>query len=166
MGDESLTVVCGAPNIEEGQKIPLALVGSEIYDADRKKLIVLKSAKIRGTVSAGMVCSERELQISDDHEGILVLPQDALPGMPLDEYLGDTTLEVEVTPNRPDWLSMIGVAWEVAAITGQTVRMPDTSYEEDSKFNIEELDPVDVIDKNLAPRYTTCLLYTSPSPRD
>jgi len=168
VGDKSLTVVCGAPNIEEGQKIPLALVGSEIYDADRKKLIVLKSAKIRGTISEGMVCSERELQISDDHEGILVLPHDALPGMPLNEYLGDTTLEVEVTPNRPDWLSMIGVAWEVAAITGQTVRMPDTSYEEDSKFNIEDLDPVEVIDNNLAPRYTTSIIQDissdTPSP--
>lgn len=158
IGSESLTVVCGAPNIEEGQKVPLALIGSEVYDADRKKTVALKPAKIRGIVSEGMVCSERELQISDDHEGILVLPVDATPGISMDAYFGDTTLEVEATPNRPDWLSMIGVAWEVAAILGKTVKMPDTTYKEDSKLNIEELDIVEVIDANLAPRYTSSVV--------
>ncbi|MFL2640197.1 MAG: phenylalanine--tRNA ligase subunit beta [Dehalococcoidia bacterium] len=158
IGKESLTVVCGAPNIEEGQKVPLALIGSEIYDADRNKTVALKPAKIRGIVSEGMVCSERELRISDDHEGILVLPSDAAPGVSMDEYLGDTTLEVDATPNRPDWLSMIGVAWEVAAILGKTVKMPDTTYAENSKLNIKDLDVVEVIDANLAPRYTTSII--------
>ncbi len=115
-----------------------------------------------------MVCSERELQISDDHEGILVLPSDASAGISMDEYLGDTTLEVEATPNRPDWLSMIGVAWEVAAIIGKTVNMPNTTYKENSKLNIKEMDVVDVIDANLAPRYTTSVVQEisadSPSP--
>ncbi len=168
IGKESLTVVCGAPNIEEGQKVPLALIGSEVYDAERKIIVTLKPAKIRGITSEGMVCSERELQISDDHEGILVLPSDASAGISMDEYLGDTTLEVEATPNRPDWLSMIGVAWEVAAIIGKTVNMPNTTYKENSKLNIKEMDVVDVIDANLAPRYTTSVVQEisadSPSP--
>ena len=81
LGSQTKTVVCGAPNIQEGQKIALALVGAKVKDPDKNKLLTLKSAKIRGISSEGMVCSERELDISDDHDGIIVLPEDAPDGL-------------------------------------------------------------------------------------
>ena len=120
-GGEQMTVVCGAPNVAAGQKIAFARVGARLIDGHTGEPAVLKPARIRGVESAGMVCSEKELGISDEHEGILVLPADAPVGMPLADYLGDVILDLEVTPNRADCLSMIGVAREVAALTGEQV---------------------------------------------
>ena len=157
LGTEQPTVVCGAPNIAQGQKIVLARVGAVLTDSESGKDMTLKAARIRGVVSEGMVCSERELGLGDDHTGILVLPEDAPPGQPLDDYLGDVVLDLEVTPNRPDWLSMIGIAWEVAAFTGGTVRMPDTSYPEAGEA-IDATKLVEVLDTDLAPRYTASLV--------
>jgi len=167
LGSQTKTVVCGAPNIQEGQKIALALVGAKVKDPDKNKLLTLKSAKIRGISSEGMVCSERELDISDDHDGIIVLPEDAPDGLDLNEYLGDTILEVEVTPNRPDWLSMIGIAWEVAGITGGQVKMPETSYIHENQNSSAIKDIIKVLDTDLAPRYTANLISdieNKPSP--
>ena len=167
LGSQTKTVVCGAPNIQEGQKIALALVGAKVKDPDKNKLLTLKSAKIRGISSEGMVCSERELDISDDHDGIIVLPEDAPDGLDLNEYLGDTILEVEVTPNRPDWLSMIGIAWEVAGITGGQVKMPETSYIHENQDSSAIKDIIKVLDTDLAPRYTANLISdieNKPSP--
>src|SRR5262245_9202854 len=126
--DERHRVVCGAPNIAAGQKIAFATVGAHVRDGHSGKPSVLKPAVIRGVESAGMVLSERELGLSDEHEGILVLPDDAPLGKPLADVLGDVIFELSVTPNRPDWLSVLGVAREAAALTGATVREPSVDY--------------------------------------
>ena len=121
-------VVCGAPNLAVGQKIAFGVVGARVRDGHNGKPAVLKPAVIRGVESAGMVLSEYELGLSEDHEGILELPADAPLGTRLADLLGDTVLEVSVTPNRPDWLSVVGIAREVAALTGATVREPSIEY--------------------------------------
>ena len=99
--DEEHTVVCGAPNVAADQKIAFAKVGAELIDGHTGKPTKLKAAKIRGVVSAGMVCSEKELGLSDEHEGILVLPEEAPLGVPLPDFMGDQILDLELTPNRP-----------------------------------------------------------------
>lgn len=125
-GEHRLTVVTGAPNIAEGQKVALALAGARLVDAyaDELKYKTLKAGKIRGIMSEGMVCSEKELGISDEHEGIMVLDADAPKGMPLQEYLGDTVIEFEITPNLVHAFSILGIAREAAALTGTTVKEP------------------------------------------
>jgi len=130
LGEESITVVTGAPNLEEGQKVPFARVGAQLIDGHTGELVKLKPAKIRGIRSEGMACSEKELGISDRHEGILILPPEAPVGMPLSQYMGDTILDLSITPNRPDCLSVIGIAREVAALTSQATHIPDISYTE------------------------------------
>ncbi len=129
-GGEGHRVVCGAPNLAIGQKIAFATVGARVRDGHSGKASVLKPAVIRGVESSGMVLSEYELGISDEHEGILVLPADATVGMPLIDLLGDTIFELSVTPNRADWLSVLGIAREVAALTGESVREPSLEYAE------------------------------------
>ncbi|MCL1826533.1 MAG: phenylalanine--tRNA ligase subunit beta [Candidatus Cloacimonetes bacterium] len=110
-GKETHKVVCGAHNVAEGQTIAYAHVGTDFGD------FKLKKAKIRGAESAGMICSERELQLSDEHEGILVLPSDAPIGTNLADFyqIADTVYEVEITPNRPDLLGMLGIARDLSA---------------------------------------------------
>ena len=127
-GGETHRVVCGAPNLAVGQKIAFATVGAHVRDGHTGKPSVLKPATIRGVESAGMVLSERELGLSEEHEGILVLPPDAPVGVPLADVIGDVIFELSVTPNRPDWLSMLGIAREVAALTGVDVREPSLEY--------------------------------------
>src|SRR5687767_14616806 len=98
-GTHRLTVVTGAPNIAQDQTVALALAGARLIDghSEGKVYKTLKPGKIRGVVSEGMVCSEKELGISDEHEGIMVLPDDAPLGVPLADYLGDTVIEFEIT---------------------------------------------------------------------
>ena len=117
----------------------------------------LKTAKIRGVVSSGMVCSEKELGISDSHEGIMVLPAEAPVGTPLADYLGDTIFDLDVTPNRPDCLSVVGIAREVAALTGQSLHIPEISYEE-TAAPIDEQISVEIIDPDLCARYCASLI--------
>ncbi|HWV23890.1 MAG TPA: phenylalanine--tRNA ligase subunit beta [Thermomicrobiales bacterium] len=126
-GEHRLTVVTGAPNIAQGQKVALALAGARLVDAyaDELKYKTLKPGKIRGIMSEGMVCSEKELGISDEHEGILVLEPDAPKGMPLQEYLGDTVIEFEITPNLVHAFSVLGIAREASAIVDTAVREPE-----------------------------------------
>jgi phenylalanyl-tRNA synthetase beta chain len=125
-GEHRLTVVTGAPNIAEGQKVALALAGARLIDAysEDLKYKTLKPGKIRGITSEGMVCSEKELGLSDEHEGILVLPGDAPVGTPLADYLGDAVIEFEITPNLVHAFSMVGIAREASAVLGTTVRLP------------------------------------------
>jgi phenylalanyl-tRNA synthetase beta chain len=128
-GGRSITVVTGAPNLTVGQgpvTIALALVGATLWDThvDPPKLSVLKPAKLRGVESSGMVCSERELGISEEHGGIMILPDDAPAGMPLVDLLGDTVLTLELTPNLGHCLSIAGIAREVAAHTGVPFSLP------------------------------------------
>jgi len=157
LGTEQQTVVCGAPNLRLGDKVAFAYVGAQLIDGHSGQVFRLKSAKIRGVVSSGMVCSEKELSISDSHEGIMVLPADAPVGTPLVDYIGDVILDLEITPNRPDCLSVIGIAREVAALTGKEVHLPEASYEEAS-LPIDRQVSVGIVDPVLCPRYSASLI--------
>ncbi len=119
---ELLQIVCGAPNVAEGQKVPCALVGAKLPGLEIRK------AKLRGVESSGMLCSARELGLSDDHAGLLVLAEDAPVGKDIREHLGldDTVLTLKLTPNRGDCLSMFGVARDFAALTGAALRLPES----------------------------------------
>jgi len=152
LGTGQATVICGAPNLKLGDKVAFARVGAQLIDPHTGEMLRLKSAKIRGVVSDGMVCSERELGISDRHEGIMVLPDEAPLGTPLGDYLGDAVLNLEVTPNRPDCLSVIGIAREVAALTGQNLHPPEVSYEEATSSIAQQI-AVEVSAPDLCPRY-------------
>ncbi|MCO5221238.1 MAG: phenylalanine--tRNA ligase subunit beta [Thermomicrobiales bacterium] len=125
-GEHRLTVVTGAPNIAAGQKVVLALAGARLIDghSDSGEYKTLKPGKIRGVMSEGMVCSEKELGMSDEHEGILVLSDDTPPGLPLQEYWGDTVLEFEITPNLAHDFSVLGVAREVGALFHKRIAEP------------------------------------------
>jgi phenylalanyl-tRNA synthetase beta chain len=128
-GNGKVQVVCGAPNVTAGQKVVLGLPGAVVphnqHDADAKPF-TLSATPIRGVDSHGMLCSERELGLGEDASGIMALPSDAETGAPFARYLGldDVVYEVEVTPNRPDWLGHLGVAREVSIALGCQLRMP------------------------------------------
>lgn len=159
-------VVCGAPNVAAGQKICFARPGVTLMNMHNGRREELKPATIRGVVSEGMICSEAELEISDEHEGIIVLPSEAEAGTPLDDVLGDTFLELELTPNRGDCLSILGVARELGAITGQNVRVPDIAYNE-SGTPVSDLAKVTIADPDLCHRYTASVITgitIGPSP--
>ncbi|MBA7615887.1 Phenylalanine--tRNA ligase beta subunit [subsurface metagenome] len=157
LGTEQQTVVCGAPNLSVGDKIAFAYVGAELIDGHSGQLIRLKPAKIRGVESSGMVCSEKELGISDSHEGIMVLPPDAPVGTPLADYLGDVIFDLDVTPNRPDCLCVIGIAQEVAALTGQSLHPPEVSYEEAEPPTDQQI-AIEITDPDLCSRYCASLI--------
>ena len=114
--NQKINVVCGANNIEVGQKIAFAESGSELYSPRDKKNIVLKKSNIRGIESNGMICSPLELKYSEDHEGILVLDENEKIGSSLFSVIGDEILDFDITPNRPDCLSVIGITREIIAI--------------------------------------------------
>ena len=120
-------VVCGARNYAVGDLVPLATVGTTLPGG-----VKIEKARLRGVESFGMLCSARELGLDADASGLLILPKDLAPGTPIAEALGleDVLLEVNVTPNRPDCLSHIGIAREVAALLGQPVRAPATVVQE------------------------------------
>ncbi len=171
---EPQQVVTGAPNLFPyvGKslanrdlpvlKVAFAREGALLVDAYSERrprpFKKLKAAKIRGIRSAGMVCSERELGISDEHEGILVLPEDAPVGVPLRDYLGDSVLELELTPDMARCLSMVGVAREVAALTRAPLRLPPDTWHPSGEDRAK--DYVDVVIENpeLCQRYTATLI--------
>lgn len=157
LGGRQESVVCGAPNVAVGAKIAYAPVGATLIDGHTGQTSILKPAKIRGIVSNGMACSEKELGISDNHEGIIILPSDAPLGTPLAEYMGDAIFNLEVTPNRPDCLSMIGLAREIAALTGEPLHLPDANYVESERL-IEKQATVEIQDPDLCPRYCASLI--------
>ena len=166
-GADEMEVVCGAPNVAASQKVCFAKVGAQIYNTHTERRESLEAAKIRGVESQGMICSEIELGLGDDHSGIIVLPEDAPTGAMLDDYLGDTVLDLELTPNRLDCLSVLGVAHEVAALTGKKVKEPVVSYEE-TGVPIKDQVKISVADADLCRRYTASLLQgvqIGPSPR-
>ncbi len=125
---EPVAIVCGAPNVAAGQRVAVASPGTTLPDGTR-----LKKTKIRGVASHGMICSERELGLGPGEEGILVLPEGAPLGAPLPEVLPsrDTVLDVEITPNRGDWASLLGIAREVRAHYGGALRLPECQARED-----------------------------------
>lgn len=166
LGAERHTVVCGAPNIKVGDKVPFGKEGARLIDGHSGQPFELKATKIRGVLSRGMVLSKKELGISEDHEGIMILPDDAAVGLPLSEYLGDIILNIEVTPNRPDCLSILGIAHEVAALTGSKVREPSQEFPESEK-DINSHARVEIKDPDLCPRYCAALISgveIGPSP--
>ena len=131
---ETVQIVCGAPNVAPGQRVPVATVGTVLdlpaRDGSGTAPVTIKKGKIRGQVSNGMICAEDELGLGTDHDGILVLDADAVVGQPFADYLdargrgGDAVLDVNVTPNRPDATSHVGVARDVAALLGAPLRRP------------------------------------------
>jgi phenylalanyl-tRNA synthetase beta chain len=160
---QPLQIVCGAQNFEAGDKVPVAVVGAVLPNG-----MTIKKAKLRGVVSEGMNCSPIELGIGTEASGLLVLPADAPVGMPFAAYHGmaDTVLELEVTPNRPDCLSMAGVAREVGAVTGKSVRSPGGKPEESGTPAAERVS-ITIEDADLCPRYTARLITgvkIAPSP--
>lgn len=133
-GTEVLQVVCGAPNHKEGDIVAMAQIGAKL-DED----FIIKKGKIRGAESNGMLCSESELKIGKDHDGIMILPQDTKLGVPMNEYLGldDTVFELEITPNRPDCLSHVGIARELAAYYSKELKVPTAEVTVEGNENID-----------------------------
>lgn len=159
-------VVCGAPNLDVGQKVAFATEGAQLIDGHTGKSSKLKLRPIRGVESAGMVLSEKELGLSDDHEGILVLDPEAPEGSPLVDVLGDVVFELSTWANRADMLGVLGLAREVAALTGSPLRYPDDSHGESSTPAADRV-RVTVEDPDLCPRYTATLIEgvtVGPSP--
>jgi len=175
-GDEPERCVTGAPNLfpykdlgPVSLKVAFAMEGAELYDGHKEGFVKtrLKRTKIRGVPSRAMVCSEKELGISEEHEGIMFLPDDAPVGCPLADYLGDVVLDLDLTPNLARCFSMIGVAREVAALTGATLRYPSTAWQTDGP-PASELARIEIEDPDLCPRYVATLIQgvdTGPAPR-
>lgn len=155
-GRQELQVVCGAPNVQAGGRYPFAPVGVTLPDGS----LTIKKAKIRGCESFGMLCSESELGLSQDHAGLLALDAAWAAGTPLAKVLGppETVFELEVTPNRPDCLSLIGIARELAAVYRRPLKIPAVSLAE-SGPPVEALARVEVQDEAGCPRYTARLLH-------
>lgn len=163
-GAAEVTVVCGAPNARTGMKAPFAPAGVTLPNG-----LKLEARKVRGVMSCGMLCAEDELGLSKDHAGLMELDAGLAPGTPMAEVLGppDTVLELEITPNRPDCLSVIGLAREVAALYGVKVRWPAISFPESGEA-VQKLTSVEILDADGCPRYTARILNgvkIGPSPK-
>ncbi len=150
-GSEVSQIVCGAPNVSAGQTVPVALPGAVVASSGMQ----IKKAKLRGVESNGMICSEVELGVGDDHSGIMVLPDDLKAGTPLAEALGldDIILEIGITPNRPDALSHIGVARDISAIYNRPLLNPYTKLQPDATDNSDKFKII-IEDSELCPRYS------------
>ncbi|KUK83056.1 MAG: Phenylalanine--tRNA ligase beta subunit, partial [Microgenomates bacterium 39_6] len=165
LGTGSLEVVCGAKNIKKGDMVPVALTGSVLPDGK-----VIKQAEIRGVSSSGMLCSAGELglEIAEEEEGIMLLDIKCSPGEKLTDLLpfNEPVLEVDLTPNRGDCLGMLGIAREVAAITGKKIVLPPDAVEEGGE-DIEKLGSVEILAPDLCYRYTARIMEgitIKPSP--
>ncbi len=163
VGEETLGIVCGAPNCRAGLKVAVAKIGAIVPDGGFK----IKPAKLRGVPSSGMLCSARELCLSNDHEGIMELDASLTPGMLLTDALpkGETVFDLEITWNRSDCLSIIGIAREFSAILGRPLKRPEVDFEENGP-DVNSLAKVVVASDN-CPRYTARVLtgvVDGPSP--
>ena len=179
-GEEHQRVVTGAPNLfvyKEAEELPTlkvafaragALLIDAYSDATPRPKKKLKPSKIRGIKSSGMVCSERELGLSEEHEGIILLPEDAPVGVPLRDYLSDEVLELELTPDMARCLSMIGVAREVAALTGTALHLPADEWQPAGDDDVVDYAGVQIDEAELCNRYTGILIKDveiGPSPQ-
>ena len=146
---EELQIVCGAPNVREGMHAPVATIGATLPIG-----LIIKRAKLRGETSQGMLCSEKELALSEDTAGLMELSTDIPVGTPLATAMGldDTVFELEITPNRPDCLSLIGVAREIRAETGNPLKLPQVDVNEDGT-DVRETTSVTIQAPDLCPRY-------------
>ncbi len=161
-GPEMLRIVCGAPNARAGAIAPLALAGAELAGG------VVREAKVRGELSKGMLCSQKELGLSEDHSGIWILSEQTPVGVPLDEALGikDILMEVAITPNRGDCLSLMGIAREVAALCGTSAKYPSIGVAETGP-RVDSLTSVTIDDPQGCPRYAARVIRgvkIGPSP--
>ncbi|MGD0016928.1 MAG: phenylalanine--tRNA ligase subunit beta [Verrucomicrobiia bacterium] len=149
-GKAERQIVCGAKNYKVGDKVPLALPGVTLPNG-----LTIKEAKLRGIESQGMMCSAEELKLPKGEDGLLILPPETQVGIKLSDALGgaDTVFDIEVTPNRPDWLSIIGIAREVSALTGNPLKLPKISLREDAE-QVERFTSISIEAKDLCPRYT------------
>ena len=151
-GNEVLQIVCGASNHKQGDKVVLARIGA-VLGGDFK----IKKTKIRGMESFGMLCSEKELGLSDNHDGIMILPEDTKTGIEIKDYLGldDTIFELEITPNRPDCLSHIGIARELAVYYNKQLKLPEVKMHEKHFEKTENLIHIEIEDETISKRYTS-----------
>jgi phenylalanyl-tRNA synthetase beta chain len=179
-GQGERQIVCGAHNFKAGDKVPLILPGASLpMKPGDKEPFTIKVGRIRGVESNGMMCSPRELGLSDDAEGLLILRNDACVGQPFAEYLGragsDVVYDLEVTPNRPDLNSVIGIAREIAALTGLPPRFPEVSVAtgpmsvvgEPAGAGVDSHLAVRVDEPELCPRYVARVITgvtVGPSP--
>lgn len=148
-GDKTHAIVCGAKNMREGDHVALALPGAHLPNG-----IKIVKSKIRGEVSEGMLCSEVELGLAKESSGIMILPEGLRLGEPIADafMLSDTVLEISITPNRPDCLSVTGIAREVAALTGKELKRPELKFAEGG-FDTSSCASVDISDADACPRY-------------
>lgn len=157
-GKMERTIICGAQNHNVGDRVPLILPNFALpLKPGEKEPFVIKERKVFGITSQGMMCSPQELGLPDKVDGLLILPADAPIGKPFAEYLGraggDVVYDLEITPNRPDWNSVIGVAREIAALTGNSLNLPEINLQT-SGNNVHDLVAVRIEDAELCPRYT------------
>src|SRR6185295_15140591 len=150
-------IVCGAQNFNVGDKVPLILPGASLPAKPGEQPFTIKVGKIRGCESQGMMCSPQELALPDQVDGLLILREDAKVGQPFAEYLrragGDVVFDLEITPNRPDLNSVIGIAREISAVTGNPLRIPDVKVDAKGDGRVEDLVSVRIEDAELCPRY-------------
>ncbi len=153
-GDRSFEVVCGASNIHVGDRVPLALDGARLVDG-----VKIKRSKIRGVVSEGMLCSEKELGLSQDAEGIMILSKEAELGRDIKEVveIEDVVLDISIPPNRPDCMSLIGIAREIGVLTGRKVKIPRIEIRENER-DVKDYIEVSILDKDLCPRYSAKII--------
>jgi phenylalanyl-tRNA synthetase beta chain len=154
---EAVQIICGAPNVVAGQKVPVATVGTTLWPDN--KGFTIKKAKIRGTVSMGMICAEDELGLGSSHEGIMVLDPGAEPGTPAADYFqveNDYVFEIGLTPNRIDGASHLGVARDLAAFLKQSgkVKLMKPSLEAFQSDNTELPIPIEIVEKAACKRYS------------
>lgn len=171
-GPEPLNIVCGAPNVAAGQKVLVATIGAVLYPTGEEEGFKIKKSKIRGVESFGMICAEDELGIGTAHDGIMVLPQDAVAGTPAAEYLdlkGDYVIEIGLTPNRADATSHYGVARDLAVYLkahGRQVELVRPVVDSFTDNNLPKYD-ITVECTEAAPRYAGILIRDvkiAPSP--
>ena len=167
-GKGERVIICGAQNHKPGDKVPLILPNFALpLKSGDKEPFVIKERKVFGITSHGMMCSPQELGLPDKVDGLLILPPDAKIGQPFAEFLGrtggDVVFDLEITPNRSDWNSVIGIAREIAAVTGNKLKMPDVKVGQASRLpgaggtpalHCEDLVSVRLDDPDLCPRYT------------
>ena len=157
-GKGERTIICGAQNHQPGDKIPLILPNFALpLKPGEKEPFVIKERKVFGITSQGMMCSPQELGLPDDVDGLLILPADAPVGKSFAEYRGatggDVVYDLEITPNRPDWNSVIGIAREIAALTGNPLKIPGIR-DQRSGEKVQDLIAIRIDDAELCPRYT------------
>ena len=154
---DPVQIVCGAPNVAAGQKVVVATLGTKLYDGD--ECFTIKKSKLRGVESNGMICAEDEIGIGNDHAGIIVLPESAVPGTPAKDYYNiksDFVLEVDITPNRADACSHYGVARDLYAYLLQNGRQTSLKRPSVEAFAVDNHDldiPVTVENTEACPRY-------------